>query len=240
MKKFFQFFAGMKRRENERHIRHYRNNNIELYIGWQRHFPVRLTYETPGFLDDQERPLLIVSFLFFAAYILFPFKTSPWVAFEEPPEWGFYIYPEGRAFVVKWGKKTKYFYFPWCLEFYQKGYMLKNGQWGIETRKEYRHPSKYEKEVMQWKANYSYTTTSGEKQNCVATVTQDFMVWRWRWFMWLPWPRLKKNSIWVEFSREMGERCGSWKGGTIGCGYDLLPGETPLQCLARMEKERKL
>jgi hypothetical protein len=38
---------------------------------------------------------------------------------------------------------------------------------------------------------------------------------------------------------EVGEEAGSWKGGVLGCGYTLLPNETPLQCLRRMEKERK-
>jgi hypothetical protein len=43
----------------------------------------------------------------------------------------------------------------------------------------------------------------------------------------------------IEFNDEVGERTGSWKGGTLGCGYNLLPNETPLECLRRMEKERK-
>ncbi len=30
-----------------------------------------------------------------------------------------------------------------------------------------------------------------------------------------------------------------WKGGTIGCGYNLLPNEHHLDCLKKMEKERK-
>lgn len=29
------------------------------------------------------------------------------------------------------------------------------------------------------------------------------------------------------------------KGGCTGCGYDIKPGETPLECLQRMERERK-
>jgi len=31
---------------------------------------------------------------------------------------------------------------------------------------------------------------------------------------------------------------GSWKGGTLGCGYTLRKNETPLECLKRMEVER--
>jgi hypothetical protein len=43
----------------------------------------------------------------------------------------------------------------------------------------------------------------------------------------------------VVFSAEVGERSGSWKGGCIGCGYDLLPDELPEECLRRMERDRK-
>jgi len=42
-----------------------------------------------------------------------------------------------------------------------------------------------------------------------------------------------------EETGEVGERTGEWKGGTTGCGYQMLPNETPLETLRRMEKERK-
>ena len=37
----------------------------------------------------------------------------------------------------------------------------------------------------------------------------------------------------------VGERVNSWKGGTVGCSYSMLKGETPEQTLRRMEKERE-
>lgn len=43
----------------------------------------------------------------------------------------------------------------------------------------------------------------------------------------------------VQFDGEVGERSGSWKGGTVGCSYDKLPTEGIEQCLRRMEKERE-
>ena len=42
----------------------------------------------------------------------------------------------------------------------------------------------------------------------------------------------------IEFDGEVGKDKGSWKGGCIGCSYNLLPGETPEECIKRMEKER--
>jgi len=48
----------------------------------------------------------------------------------------------------------------------------------------------------------------------------------------------KRKVIDISFDQEIGDRAGSYKGGTVGCSYDLKPNETPLECLRRMEKER--
>jgi hypothetical protein len=83
--------------------------------------------------------------------------------------------------------------------------------------------------------SYRYTLRSGEVQERTATVKSERRVWT-RW--WFPWKR-DERSIWVEFNDEVGERTGSWKGGVLGCGYDMKPGETPLATLRRMEQERE-
>lgn len=86
---------------------------------------------------------------------------------------------------------------------------------------------------------YRYTLKSGKIQDRIATVYVEEREWRWRWFQKLAWPRKIHRSINVDFSDEVGERSGSWKGGTIGCGYDLMPEESAEDCLRRMELERK-
>lgn len=83
--------------------------------------------------------------------------------------------------------------------------------------------------------SYTYVLRSGEVQHRTATITSDRMTWVRPW---LPWKRVR-TSIWVDFDAEVGEQTGSWKGGTTGCGFNLLPGETPLQALRRMERERR-
>lgn len=47
------------------------------------------------------------------------------------------------------------------------------------------------------------------------------------WFKWLSWFYEDKvrRSLDIHFSKEVGRRKGSWKGGTIGHSIDLLPGE---------------
>ncbi len=87
-------------------------------------------------------------------------------------------------------------------------------------------------------ASYRYTLKNGEIQNRIATIYVEEREWRWRWLARLPWPRKIRRSLMVDFDGEVGERTGSWKGGCTGCGYDLRPGEQPLDCLRRMEQER--
>lgn len=62
--------------------------------------------------------------------------------------------------------------------------------------------------------------------------------WRPKWLTWTGLFKDVHRYIEIEFSAEVGRRKGSWKGGCLGCGYDLLPGETPMECIQRMEKER--
>ena len=82
---------------------------------------------------------------------------------------------------------------------------------------------------------YTYTLRSGEVQHLAATIKAEQRTWT-RW--WIPFRRVSR-SIDVEFNAEVGERTGSWRGGCIGCGYQMNPNETPLQALRRMEAERK-
>jgi len=81
---------------------------------------------------------------------------------------------------------------------------------------------------------YTYTLRSGEVQHRTAVIKAETREWT---RYWLPF-RLVKKTIDITFSDEVGERSGSWKGGVIGCGYEMKPNETPLQTLRRMEIER--
>lgn len=92
-----------------------------------------------------------------------------------------------------------------------------------------------------WQENYPYwyRLDSGEIQKRVATVTVERRSWRPRCLRWTELFERSRVSIDVRFDAEIGERVGSWKGGTVGCAWDLLPNESPLDALRRMERERK-
>jgi hypothetical protein len=103
-------------------------------------------------------------------------------------------------------------------------------RWRAETRFLFSHS------LPRWKKDlpYRYVLRSGTVQERTATIGVSEREYRWRWFMWLPRPRMVKRTI-----DQVGERSGSWKGGCLGCSYELRPGETPDDCLRRMERERK-
>ena len=86
---------------------------------------------------------------------------------------------------------------------------------------------------------YSYLLRSGEVQHRTATVSKRRHVLTYRALKALGWPRWVRESIDVQFSDEVGERSGSWKGGCVGCSWDIQPGETMEDALRRMETVRK-
>lgn len=85
---------------------------------------------------------------------------------------------------------------------------------------------------------YEYTDSyDGEKIPCKFWVEER--EWRPKWLTWTGLFKHVRRNIEIEFSKEVGKGKGSWKGGALGCGYEIKPGETPLECLQRMERERK-
>lgn len=86
--------------------------------------------------------------------------------------------------------------------------------------------------------DYFYTLKRGEVQKCRATIHVRRSTWRARWYPIIPSVKVC-TSLDIQFSAEVGEETGSWKGGCVGCGYDMLPGEMPFDTLRRMEVERR-
>lgn len=155
------------------------------------------------------------------------------------PTYGFYWF--GSALVVEYGKDTsrymrkKFIHAPWSWEHVRHDYLNPDGS--LHHRcgpQEYSSP-----EETKHKYPYLYLLHTGEVQERIATINGEEREWRWRAFTWLRWPRMIHRTICVEFSDEVGERSGSWKGGTIGCSWGWRHGESMADSLRRMEAERK-
>lgn len=178
---------------------------------------------------------------------------------HEPQEgmesWGFSWHTQDIH--LNWGQFCKIFYWPWAWDWFRTSYLLDDGTLLHELRRD--RPainpkgSPYATNFDHWQSireirerrawrethPYRYVLRSGDVQERTATIEIHEAERRRRWLMWCPWFARVSRSIDIKFSDEVGERAGSWKGGCIGCGWDLLPGETPEQSLRRMERERK-
>lgn len=159
-----------------------------------------------------------------------------------PLHYGLYTYEDSLVF--EWANDSgfgdtrgyyKSFYYPWAYDYCRTEYIHNSGEWVMA--KSWKHENK-KTEVF----DYTYVLKNGTVQNRKATVSVERRTWWQRWFglgKKRLTPKIVSTSINIEFDGEVGERTGSWKGGTIGCSYELRPNETPEQCLRRMEKERK-
>lgn len=181
-------------------------------------------------------------------YLKLPFLPS-----REPKEqmldsWSFSLFED--AIHLHWGHRTKIIHLPWSLDWHRTSVLLPDGRgWRHELARRPKPPLGtdtdgyfLDRDLPRWSEEYPfrYVLRSGEVQERTATVSIEEREWRRRGWRWLPLFRRVRRSIDVQFSDEVGERTGSWKGGTVGCGYELRPHETPRECLLRMQEERKL
>ena len=161
-------------------------------------------------------------------------ETEEHDVFEEPA-WGADLSKE-FGLCLPWGKWRKTYDWIFRRETLSWTYLGEDGNWHEKGGKwvpfDEREPAATSEHP------YTYTLRSGTIQNVTATIGEERWVIGRRYIHRLGWPKTRKGAIDVQFSGEVGERSGSWKGGTVGCGYDMLPGETPGECLRRMERER--
>lgn len=179
---------------------------------------------------------------FFGFLIALPFLDR-WhrAPYEIMGSWGFYYDYHNASFVLCRGNKTKFIHMPWKYDHVKWEVMQPDGKFVLKDRSYDGDPKDG-----RWVADYvyRYTLRSGEVQVRIATIYVERGYWHWllaKWLrfpLWLPVVNMMKQSIDVRFDGEVGERTGSWKGGCIGTGYTMLPGETPEQTIRRMERER--
>lgn len=198
--------------------------------------------------DDRGHFTLHIHLIWPNIYLRLPFLPRRAPKDDMLDSWGFSLSSDSWSDIhLNWGARTKIVHMPWALEFYRKSVLAKDGTWlhdmaparlgGLRNWQEF--CDEVEASGHRETHPYTYTLRNGTVQERTATITVEEYEWRRRWLQWSKMLRLVRRSINVEFSDEVGERTGSWKGGTIGCSYEMKPGETPLDTLRRMERERE-
>lgn len=234
----------------------YYNKWLSFYPKFQRE-GFRFTVSSWSYFDPRPQivtsvssllTLILIPFLGFYSFLLLPFLFFSWGQIflslpyntkEEEcgyPDYGLIFYSVNGEIPnhiwIRKGFKGSTINFPWAKKFWKREVFTKDG-WvqGEDFWDEDKWKNKIVKEIYP----YNYTLKSGNIQKRTAEIYQEKRYWR-NWFKLNTYCR---KIIEVTFNDEVGERSGSWKGGTIGCGYEMKKGETPLDTLRRMEKERK-
>jgi hypothetical protein len=210
----------------------FRGERAELTVYKKPKFQFDLRYISG---DDEHRPTICIGTPF-ATIFVYVGVTPKEEYHDERHGIGFSIFVD--YLTIYFGKSYKMWDIPFLS--YNHKYTIKStvdDEVFYDSRKEQSWDEEFR--LMDERAvsyPYKYTLKSGEVQERIASVIKEYRIWGRKWF---PFLTRERNSIWVTFNEEVGERTGSWKGGVTGCGYDLKDGETALECLRRMEKERK-
>lgn len=232
----------LRKRDNCYYLSTYGDNGYTdwAYIYLRKHF--ELSYELCGYFDN--RPEINICLFFFHMTIKLPFYNK-WTDECDPPKWGiaihnntFWLYKGGKG-NMKGGNKWWTWDIPFFThKFFRRSILMNNDTWLHELPGKSREFWKDEFKLNRKSWIYSYTDRyDGEVIPTTIMVRQ--MEWRPKWLTWTRLFASISTMIDVEFDKEIGKRKGSWKGGTIGCDYEIRKGESPLDCLKRMEKERE-
>ena len=179
--------------------------------------------------DDMGDRMLFIKLWRMTIILPMGIVQHPWGPMDGP-QWSAYGSSE-FGLLFHWGLRRWSFDWPWAWHTLAYEQMMTDGAWRSvfdDDAKPYTeaHP-------------YTYVLRNGTVQDRTATISKRRHVLTWRAFKSLGWPRWIKESIDIEFSAEVGERSGSWKGGCFGCSYELRHDETMGAALRRMQAERK-
>lgn len=195
--------------------------------------------------SDPARWVLGLSLGWISLYLTLPFPAKSEPVDDILDKWGVRLDAEVAAF--EWGPKRKFFWwYPWRHERRRSWMLGAHGLWIQQSGPGSAQWVPWYDDPILWNSShpYIYKLESGSYQQRIAKIglLRDERTCRFlnkTTFPW-PWPlRTVTDYIEVQFSDEVGERSGSWKGGCIGCSYRILPSESPYETLKRMERERK-
>jgi len=181
-------------------------------------------------------PRICIWLLLFNLNIELPFIKQRYEDVNNSPRYG--VQYHNKTLWWHWGLKYWSYYMPWDWDMVRHDLLNKDGSIccsfdDLEDR--YNIDDEFKETY-----SYHYCLKSGETQTRTATIHGEEREWRCRWFKWLPYPRMIKRVIHIDFDDEVGERSGSWKGGVVGMSAEYRKGESMVAALRRCEREIKL
>lgn len=224
----------------------------EWYVGWH-DWKFEIVYEECGY--EEPNGELHISMFGWHSVFKFPWKSKRFPYGDcDAPEWGIAIH-NNTFWVYKGGNGnldggTKYW--SWDLPFFTWEHvrhevvcnfgdseddclMLVPYESLIQHGKNY---EPLEKNCLVRKFRYDFCD-SYDDTVVPCTFWVEEREWRPKWLTWTGLFKKVRRYIEIVFDDEVGKEKGSWKGGCVGCSYDLKPGESPIDCIKRMETERK-
>lgn len=104
----------------------------------------------------------------------------------------------------------------------------KSGREWISFSEKHRWPAEYEISKICPAVTFDFRDFDGELIQATTRIEEREWKFGTGWFKWLSLFRKNKirRSLDIEFSAETGKKKGSWKGGTIGRGIDMIPAES--------------
>ena len=241
--KFFFYKLGLSFKKLIKNIAYrktYSHKKYEFTTGWS---GFNLVYTTKGY-DNKSH--LHISLIWGQLFLFLSKNEKEYVSWEYDDiskKYGISRYGLTPSIFIYYGKKYKIYNMPWIYEWIRTSVLLKDGTcWEHETkgnRKEFWREDIYGDKIWKEEHPYTYRLKNGKVQKVIATITVEEREWRRKWTSRIKlFPKIIK-SINVKFSEEIGEETGSYKGGVIETGYNMLKDETPLQTLRRMEENYK-
>lgn len=159
---------------------------------------------------------------------------------ESSRRWGWRV-DGGRSIWAQWGTPCVNFDFPFINWMHQKTEMMNRTREDVICDTHFKlGDGSYEKIEETRKRHsvtlpYRYECLDGNIQDISATVSIERSTRRAKW---TPFQKIE-DHIAVTFSEEVGPARGSWKGGCTGCWFKMKPKENIVQCLRRMERDRR-
>lgn len=211
----------------------------EWYVGWKS-WKFELTYKNTGYETDNAE--LHISMFGWHSLFRLPWRgktKNDWYYGEKT----YGISCHDNALFFHWGHNLK----AWELPFVSYGGCIRweiysglREHYHLNRKEDWQTYSYMDKNIKDHPAIWMYDYTDSYDGSVIpCKIYVEEQEWRPKWLRWTKkWAHIKR-CIKVDFDEEVGSRKGSWKGGCLGCGYEMLPGEDPIDCIKRMEKERQ-